>query len=216
VTIRQLLTHHSGFNSKIKAENIADLKKLLNAPLAHPPGEVGEYENTNFYICRVLIEQIGNVEYTPYIKEHVLKPMGITRMETHFEAFEPTCTYQKLEDKLPGFPFDWNQADAAGAAGWYASVSDLGKFLNGIRDHKVLTAETTEMMFKDKLGWDSSDPCMMKNGGWFWNEGTRAGELHSVITHFPDDVDAVILTNCNPPVSVEELVVKAWNESAEE
>jgi hypothetical protein len=31
--------------------------------------------------------------------------------------------------------------------------------------------------------------------------------------HFPDDVDAVILCNCVPPVSVEDMVVKLWTEA---
>ena len=119
-----------------------------------------------------------------------------------------------LEDQHPGYPFEWNQTDSAGAAGWYASVADLSKFLNGIRDHKVLTPETTEMVFQQKLGWDDSDPGMIKGGDWYWDEATRAGELHSVIAHFPDDVDAVILTNCNPPIAGEYLLVLAWRESA--
>jgi CubicO group peptidase (beta-lactamase class C family) len=217
VTIRQLLRHRSGFKPTDDCNDIKSLEKLLTMPLAHKPGTHEEYQNNNYYILRVLIEQVGQTQYTPYVKQHVLKPMGITAMETHFQAGEPTCGYLKLGNKRPGFPFNWNLDASAGAAGWYASVVDLGRFLTGIRDHKVLGEQTTEMMFKQNIGWDGSDPGWTKNGGWSWDEGSgagsRAGELNSAIAHFPDDVDAVLLVNCTSPTDVVELLVKAWRES---
>jgi hypothetical protein len=92
VTIREVLTHRSGF-PKMDDDAITprDLEKLLNRPLAHPPGTVPEYQNNNYYIVHLLIEEIGHVKYTPYVKEHVLAPMGIRHMETHSESARPTC-----------------------------------------------------------------------------------------------------------------------------
>ena len=175
VTIRDLLCHKSGFKQLDSYENPKDLEKLLTQPLAYPPGKHYAYDNNNFYIARLVIEQIGHVEYTPYVKQHVLKPMGITRMETHFQAQQPTCGYGKPGSTRPGFPFDWNCNASAGAAGWYASVSDMGRFLNGLREHKVLSPQTTDMMYKGLLGWDTSEPGWEKNGGWFWDEGSAPG-----------------------------------------
>jgi hypothetical protein len=75
------------------------------------------------------------------------------------------------------------------------------------------------MMLEDNLGWDGSDPGWIKNGGWSWDEGSapgsRAGNLNSAIGHFPDDVDAVLLANCDTPIDVEELLVQAWRESVQ-
>ena len=124
-------------------------------------------------------------------------------METHFQAQQPTCGYGKPGSSRPGFPFDWNCDATAGPAGWYGSIADLGRFLVGLRDHKVLSAATTDMMYRDLLGWDISHPGWEKNGGWFWDEGTapgsRAGALRSSIFHFPDDVDAVMFINSDAP-----------------
>ncbi len=217
VTIRQLLRHRSGFKAIDDCNDVKSLEKLLEMPLAHKPGTYEEYQNNNYYILRLVIEQIGRTQYTPYVKQHVLKPMGITGMETHFQAGEPTCGYLKLGSKRPGFPFNWNLDATAGAAGWYASAADLGRFLTGIRDHKMLNEQTTDMMFKQNLGWDGSDPGWTKNGGWSWDEGSgagsRAGDLNSAIAHFPDDVDAVLLVNCTSPTDVVQLLVNAWRES---
>ncbi len=215
VTIRQLLQHKSGFKQTDAYESPQDIEKLLTQPLAHPPGTHYEYNNNNFYIARLVLEQIGKVQYTPYVKDHVLKPMGITKMETHFQANAPTCGYGKPGSTRPGFPFDWQCDATAGAAGWYASANDVGRFLAGLRDHKVLSEATTDMMYKGLLGWDMSQPGYEKNGGWFWDEGSgagsRAGALLSSIYHFPDDVDAVMLINCDAPTIPQDILGRAWS-----
>ena len=217
VTIRQLLEHKSGFKKSHDYTNPKDLEKLLTQPLAYKPGTHYAYDNNNFYIARLVLEQIGHVQYTSYVKEHVLKPMGITRMETHFQAKQPTCGYGKLGSTRPGFPFDWNCDATAGAAGWYASITDFGRFLVGLRDHKVLSAATTGMMYKDLLGWDTSDPGWEKNGGWFWDEGaatgSRGGAFLASIFHFPDDVDAVMFINSDTANVPEKILQQAWTES---
>ena len=212
VTFRQLLTHRSGFNSTLDAT--ADLQSFLNSPLVRPPGGAWEYDDNNFYLLRLLIEQIANEDYTSYVKKNVLEPMGIRDMETHAEHVAPMCGYQKAGDRAPGFPFDWEQSKVAGAAGWWASVADLGKFLNGLRDHKVLNAATTQTMYLGVFGWDGSDPCFEKVGAWEGSEGNASGRINSVITHFPDDIDAVLLVNCDSPIDLAELLEKAWAESA--
>jgi len=217
VTIRQLLQHKSGFKKTDDYFTPQDLEKLLEEPLTHQPGTHQEYNNNNFFIARLVLEQIGKVEYTPYVKEHVLKPMGITRMETHFEAEQPTCGYGKPGSMRPGFPFDWECTATAGAGGWYGSIADMVRFLAGLRDHKVLNAATTKMMYKDLLGWDTSDPGWEKNGGWSWDDGdspgSRAGAFRSSIYHFPDDVDAVMFINSEAGDDPQEILRKAWIES---
>jgi CubicO group peptidase (beta-lactamase class C family) len=217
VTIRQLLQHKSGFKKVDGCNTPKDVEKLLEPPLEHKPGTNQAYDNNNYYIARLVLEQIGKVQYTAYVKEHVLRPMGITRMETHFEAHQPTCGYGKPESKRPGFPFNWDCAKTAGPDGWYASIRDMSRFLIGLRDHKVLSVATTKMMEKDLLGWDIAYPGWEKNGGWFWDEGkvknSRAGGLRSSLYHFPDDVDAVMFINSEAGDDPELVLRQAWTES---
>ena len=217
VTIRQLLQHKTGFKKGLDCASPQDVENLLKQPLEFPAGTHAQYDNNNFYIARLVLEQTGHVQYTPYVKEHVLKPMGITQMETHFQAEVPTCGYGKLDSKRPGFPFDWKCEATAGAAGWYGSIHDLGRFLTGLREHKVLSVASTDMMYKDLLGWDTSDPGWEKNGGWFWDEGSaagsRAGAFRSSIFHFPDDVDAVMFINSDAAEAPEDILRQAWIQS---
>ncbi len=216
VTIRQLLAHRSGFKKVDDCTTPQELEKLLKMPLASKRGAVYQDQNNNYYVLRLVIEQISGAEYTPYVKEHVLKPLGITRMDTHCEAEQPTCAYLQIDTARPGFPFDTSCDATAGAVGWYASVEDMARFLAGIRKHKVLSPQTTQLMFKEHLGWDVNDAGNFKVGLWERDEGTddgsRAGQLGSVIAHFPDGIDAVMLMNCEPPASIQDLIVRAWRE----
>jgi CubicO group peptidase (beta-lactamase class C family) len=217
VSIRQLLQHKSGFKKIDDRKSIAEIQELLALPLAHKPGTHYEYDNNNFYLARLVLEQTGKVQYTPYVKQHVLAPMGISRMEPHFEKHQPTCGYGKLGSKRPGYPFEWDCTEFVGAGGWYGSIKDLSRFLIGLRNHKVLSPATTRMMYNDMLGWDISDPGWEKNGGWFGDEGSgpgaRAGAFRSSIYHFPDDVDAVMFINSDAGPEPEEVLRKAWFES---
>jgi CubicO group peptidase (beta-lactamase class C family) len=206
VTFRNLLMHKSGFPVSDQCGNVADLQKLLLKPLAHPPGTVGSYQNNNYFVLIILIEQIAHDDYTRYTKAHVLAPMGITHMDTHVESQRPMCGYLRKGVEKPGFNFDWQY-------GWFASVSDLGRFLDGIRTHRVLSSRTTAEMVRDSLGWDGNDPCCIKNGTYSWYSGEGSGHVESIIAHFPDGVDAVLLVNCEPPTDTGSLVVRAWRES---
>jgi CubicO group peptidase (beta-lactamase class C family) len=216
VTIRQLLVHRGGFKKVDDCKTPHDVELLLVQPLAHKPGSASEYHNNNYYILRLLIEQIGNVAYTPYVKEHVLRPMGITGMETHYQSLQPMCGYLKPGAQRPGFPFDWKCEPLAGPAGWYASVNDLVRFLTGVRSHKVLRADTTAMMHNESLGWDFSEPGCVKNGLWLWSEGggaqARAGQCASLVAQFPDGIDAVLLVNSEPPEGLGDVVIRAWRD----
>ena len=220
VTIRQLLQHKSGFKKEPDYNSPQDMEKLLTLPLEYPPGTHYAYHNNNFYLARLVLEQIGHVQYTPYVKQHVLEPMGISRMEMHFQAGAPMCGYGKPGTTRPGFPFDWNMEAKGGAAGWYASANDMGRFLLGLRNHKVLGPATTDMMYSDMLGWDNSEPGYEKSGGWLWDEGSgpgsRAGDFYCSMSHFPDDVDAVMFMNYDPPVRPTDLLARAWSLSRED
>jgi CubicO group peptidase (beta-lactamase class C family) len=206
VTIRQLLMHRSGFIDNPAYANITDLEKVLNLPTAQKPGTSSNYSNFNYYLLHFVLEQAGRVRYTPYVREHVLRPMGITMMDTHYQSSELACGYSKDGKQKPGYPWDMDAKDWAGPGGWFASASDLGRFLEGIRKHKVLSKATTEMMFKENLGWDGSEPGWSKNGGVFHNKQM----VLSKIDLFPDGIVSVSLMNGDPPSGAEDLNVTAW------
>ena len=130
-------------------------------------------------------------------------------METHSEPTRPTCAYGVLGDRGPGDPSAQDCASWAGPAGWYASASDLGRFLIGLRDRKVLNPATSEVLWNECFGWDTSEPGWTKGG--FWPSGGR--DLRCQIAHFPDDIDAVVLLNCHDPRPNDNMLVEIWTQA---
>jgi CubicO group peptidase (beta-lactamase class C family) len=209
ITIRQLLMHRSGFaKKKFDRRDISDVRQCLILPLAHPPGTVYLYQNLNYSIIRFLIEQISQEDYTTYVKTHVLAPMGITDMETHSEYQDRTCYYGEAGTQESGDVGQKDFSSKAGPWGWYASATDLGKFLEGLRQFRVLSPATTAMMLNENLGWDEGNP---------WGKtGLDFYFANSEIGYFPDGVEAVLLLNCNPPVPWQtwaRSLTQAWKDA---
>lgn len=212
ITIRQVLKHRSGFVSNpFNGRDRRDLngvKELLTLPLAHPPGTFYEYQNINYSIIRFLIEQISQEDYTDYVKTHVLAPMGILDMETHSEVSQRMCIYPKSGSRKSGDMGYCDFSSTAGSWGWYASASDLGKFLEGLRQYKVLNLATTKIMLNENLGWDNGNP--WGKGGL--DNGPNGASLRTGINYFPDGVEAVILVSCVPSSPTASLV-QAWKDA---
>ncbi len=130
-------------------------------------------------------------------------------MDTLFKSSELACGYGKEGKPAPGvrgYTWDLDATDWAGPGGWNASASDLGRFLEGIRTHKALSKATTEIMLKENVGWDGSEPGWAKGGLVVNGKGEQFG---SRIDSFPDGVVAVFLVNCAAP-SDEDINATAW------
>jgi CubicO group peptidase (beta-lactamase class C family) len=212
ITIRQLLMHRSGIPNPNDAQTIADVRALLREPLEFTPGSRFAYHNNNYLILRFVLEQIARSGYTPYVKQHVLGPMGITKMDTRAPHPLQSSGYLQLGQRGPSYPFDWDPTASAGAAGWYGSVHELSAFLLHLRDGRTLSDAAWKEMWKDALGWDRQSP-LSKGGDFGWNSAEGSGEMHSGIAIYPDDVQAVLLLNCAAPVMPNAALDVAWRET---
>ena len=208
ITIRQVLMHRSGFTNEL-GHDPKDLRKLLSLPLAHAPGTHSRYQGINYYIIHLLIEQISQMDCTTYVKTHVLAPMGITDMDSSYHYNPKMCFYGKPGSQDQGDGYQGDNSSFVGPGGWYGSAADMGKFLEGIRQNRVLTPATTKMMLKQNLGWDFDNPWY--KGGMV--PGSNGREIHTDIYYFYDNVDAVILLNCVEPTNCGALPIKAWKEA---
>lgn len=88
VTIRQLLSHTSGYQDfwpqdycmpyvlqPITAEAILD--RWARKPLDFNPGTKWQYSNTNFVIAGVIIEKVSGLPFMQFLRERILAPVGI-------------------------------------------------------------------------------------------------------------------------------------------
>jgi CubicO group peptidase (beta-lactamase class C family) len=93
VTVGQLLNHTSGIPNYV--HEIPELKERLrrsemqradlvatfaSLPLSFTPGSIWSYTNSGYYLLGLIIERISGKSYYDYLRDDVLKPLGITQV----------------------------------------------------------------------------------------------------------------------------------------
>lgn len=192
ITIRHLLQHTGGFPRVEPGTNneywwaqqwnadamglpmplsaAAIVRYGMGLPLASDPGKHHEYSNYGYLVLGRIIEKVSGLPYQDYVREQVLKPLGIRGMfvaKTRLSERRPgEARYHDQVDgnykeelsvlpesrgrKLPlsyGGAFYWESADAFG--GWLASAVDLARFVAG--SAPLLTAPSSKALFNSRL-----------------------------------------------------------------
>lgn len=210
ITIRQLLSHTSGFSTlqgntshsdatggtdelARRADGFADVNP------AYQPDARWEYSNANYVILGRLIEVVSGQEYQAYVAANILEPIG---MEHSFvadgEVHDSMATGHRpwFGTKRP-VPDNATHRATAPQGGIVASANDLARYLqtmmNGEDD--VLSADGKALMMRPASG------ASLRYGfGWYvdpvegtvWHEGTTPG-FGSLATMVPDEETAVVV-----------------------
>jgi CubicO group peptidase (beta-lactamase class C family) len=109
ITVRQLLTHTSGFEGDIFTDTgVGDdcvekyLGVLHDVPQLFPPGEMWSYNNAGFCVLGRLVEVLREKPYDAALRDHLIKPLGITHAATSpYEAILFRAAVGHYED-APG------------------------------------------------------------------------------------------------------------------
>ena len=213
ITIRQLLSHTSGFSTlqgnagHTDARGDADelerlVDELADETPAYEPGTRWEYSNTNYQILGRLVEVISGREFQAYVTEHILEPIGMSSSfvadgETHDAMVTGHRSWFATKLPLPETATDRATAPQGGIV---ASANDLARYLqvmiNGQDD--VLSAEGKAQMMQP-----SSAASPFYGFGWFLysSDGTVSHSgaspgFETLATMIPGENRAVVvLTN---------------------
>ena len=214
ITVRDLLQHSGGFgsvepmvdNDDLSCEDIAAaagvpsppdqraiIRYMMGRPLAFEPGTHYEYSNFGYCVLGRVIEKVSGQPYDAYIKDQVLKPIGITRMrlgktrlrdrapdEVRYYAIHdspvPSVFPEDKENKVPWPYGGWNLEAMDSHGGWIGSAVDLVRFASSIDfpQGKPLLTENSKRMMEARrepsLNWDDgSEPA-----GYFYACGWEA------------------------------------------
>lgn len=191
ITIRQLLQHTGGWDRDVSFDPMfrpIEIARELNTappagqaqvirymrgqPLDFLPGERYAYSNFGYCLLGRLVEQASGEPYETYVKEHVLKPLGITRMQlgrtlpedradgevTYYEPVGkkgPAVVGKNLGQDVP-LPYGtWNLEAMDSHGGWIASAADLVRFASAFDDparFPILNAASIAEMFARPAG----------------------------------------------------------------
>jgi len=198
VTIRQLLTHTSGFRPdpptplyEIKGSRKDRLNYVLQLPLEHPPGTHYVYSDINFITLGALIEKLSGEREDVFIKKHLTGPLHMTDT-----MYDPPADLKPRIAATEYQPWThrgmlWGQVDdenawalggVAGHAGVFGTAHELAVFgqmmLNGgIYDGaRVLSQRAVDLLLTD---WNKKFPGDAIGLGWSidqpWYQGALAG-----------------------------------------
>ncbi|MEP6637060.1 MAG: serine hydrolase domain-containing protein [Acidobacteriota bacterium] len=217
VTIRQLLSHTSGYQDywpqdyvmpmmlqPVTAQKIMD--QWAHKPLDFEPGSKWQYSNTNYVIAGVIVEKASGKPLLDYLREKVFAPMGMKSVTN--------TDQQKLGDEDPtGYlryalgPLRLAPKEGKGwlfAAGELAmTAEDLAKWDIAMMDQKLLQPASyreleKEVQLNNGLGtrYALGVSVAMEGGHRAISHGGEVSGFTAENVVFPDErVAVVVLTN---------------------
>ncbi len=215
ITIRQLLSHTSGFSTLQgntshtdttggKDELALQVEALAETDPAHRPGERWDYSNANYQILGRLVEVVSGQDYQTYVTDNILEPVGMEHSfvadgEVHEEMATGHTPWFGTKRALSE---NTTHRGTAPQGGIIASAGDLALYMqmmmNGSDD--VLSAEGKAQMMSP-----ASAASPYYGFGWYvdpetsavWHSGLTPG-FEAFAAMYPDAGDAsVVLLNAN-------------------
>ena len=142
---------------KVSAENSAKKNKkavmdwIFDQELNFEPDEKYMYSNSAYFLLGDIIEQVSKTSYEKYIKENILKPLGM--MNTGFESTDKLAVgYQDIYDNA------WTLYPGVGysATGLISNVPDLLKWVDALCTNKLISEKSFKEMttpYKGNYGY---------------------------------------------------------------
>lgn len=186
ITVRQCLNHSGGWDRAKRGDSINWEPQICRAlgvrppvsthqfisfamctPIDYAPGTDAIYSNIGYILLGEVIARVSGQSYDRYVREQILKPMGISRLSLNGAdgKYLVSEAIRYLSGSLiPLPPLLLPMVNAAG--GWIASAVDMLRFLtnlDGSRGESVLSEQTRKLMIE-------APPQPLKpraNGTWF-------------------------------------------------
>jgi CubicO group peptidase (beta-lactamase class C family) len=228
ITVRSLLTHHSGLPSDHLKEMISRnpmplpemLKELSEAWVASPPNFIFSYSNVAIQLLGYLVERTSGKDFATYMNESVFRPMGMNHTSFVVEpAMRPHLSkgYKggRESEEILLHPIPSPDGPI------FTSVVDLSRFIQMIfvrgkaGQKQILKSETVsetlrpqnshvplDFDFQIGLGWflNESD---IRNAGLVASHGGTLSLFHSQLIILPDyKLGVVVLANSSGAIHV--------------
>jgi CubicO group peptidase (beta-lactamase class C family) len=199
VTIRQLLTHTSGFEPFIPLYQMGSsreerLQTVFRHPLVNEPGSKYVYSDLNLITLGALVEKLSGKRLDEYVREYITEPLDMAdtmynppeRLKSRIAATE----YQPWTNRglVWGQVHDenaWSLDGVAGHAGVFSTARDLAVFaqmmLNGGKygGKRILSEDSVELMMENQIPQFPGDDHGL---GWELNQGWYMDALSDAFT----------------------------------
>jgi CubicO group peptidase (beta-lactamase class C family) len=174
VTIHHLLSHSSGMgdiHGPKYAARISSLRQVrdylplfVDDPLSFEPGARMQYSNAGYILLGAIIERVTGENYFDYVRNHVFKPSGmvdtdyyetdldIPNLATGYTNWiEQGEDYQEFHLGQRRNTLHYGGIKGNPQGGPFSTVEDLLRFSVALRGHKLLSAESLDLMTTKKV-----------------------------------------------------------------
>ena len=235
ITIRSIMTHHSGLPSDHLREIISlepisltrMARELGDEWAAYPPNFIFSYSNVAIQLLGLMLESISHKDFASYMDETLFQPMGMSHTSFVMEPREKSLLakgYRRGQESREILLHPHPSPDGP----IYTSVLDLSRFIemifaNGVAGHRpILKPETVtealrpqnrdvalDLDFQIGLGW-FLDEFEMKNAGLVASHGGTLSLFHSQLIILPErKLGVVVLANSSSAIQVVNRIAEA-------
>ncbi len=180
ITVRNLLSHHSGLPTDIRKGMWTDLpftsvtEQLRHEYLAYPPDMIFNYSNVGYTLLGHMLQKRSGRQFSEYMAQQLFRPLGM--MHTDYNIREDmrgqmSRGYRgKTAVKLPAI------RDLP-AYSMYSTVRDLSRFVRIYLSagQGVLSTESVEEMFRIQNQDVALDMSIQNGLGWYVEHGSVKG-----------------------------------------
>jgi D-alanyl-D-alanine carboxypeptidase len=220
VTVRQLLSHTSGFTAARNVffgHGVGTWQQAANDALGQllqfDPGTGFQYSNTNFCLLGKLLESVTGDPFERVIRERVLGPIGI---DAHLAPTFDTEEGDALHASSPGR----NYMETLGpAGGWVTTPLDIAKLASALRnvspDAHLLDEANVDTMRSPVLvpvevppplnGWSYGLGLILFGDGSWGHTGTIES-THAIVINRPDGLTISLLVSGTVPSNTDDLL----------
>ena len=186
------------------------IRYALSRPLGVPARHGRALLQFRLLLAREVIQRVGGQPYEQYVRQHVLRPAGISDLELERPApsYAPNEVRRYGRDGLKEFPGGRGPIGPP-AGSWIGSAVDLARFLAAVDGSRgkslLLPASYREMLVAPRAAENPQGRLAFRPG--LGRGGARAAAasrfsknggvpgIHTYIEHLPDGVDWVVLLN---------------------
>lgn len=173
ITVHHLLTHSSGVPNYTDFKDYNDFKGQARTPaelyayfstreLEFQPGTKFNYSNSGYALLGLLIESVSGQSYGAYLREAVFNPAGLKSTAYAPAAYPGVAArgyHPDEHERLYVNHTDFHLSVGFSGGGIVSTLDDLVAWDRALREGRVLTEESLEVMFSPFLdryayGWE--------------------------------------------------------------
>ena len=158
------------------------IERTARAELRFTPGTREEHSHFAWGVLAAIVEVVSGQTYPEYIREHVLRPAGMTRTGFHGDRFPGETVaigYGAHTWGTVNSPEHWGETSwlVMGSGGMVGTTGDLHKFTQAIKDGTLIPARVRHHFPRDSV--------------------TLNGNRYGFQTAYNTGIDNLFFINCN-------------------